>query len=70
LLPRADFLSLSLPIGLAAAGGLAMTSASTSFEQGTYIALRQISVAAGITMGTFRFYGLWQRGPGDGRERR
>ncbi|KAL7410123.1 hypothetical protein BDY24DRAFT_355194 [Mrakia frigida] len=44
---------LLVPNGLAAAGGLALTSSSTSFEQGTTIALRQISVAIGIVMGLF-----------------
>lgn len=50
----ADSSSLSRTFkGLAAAGGLALTSSSTSFEQGTTIALRQISVAIGIVMGQF-----------------
>jgi uncharacterized membrane protein YjjB (DUF3815 family) len=46
---------LLVPNGLAAAGGLAMTSSSgqTSFEMGTQIALRQIEVAIGITIGLF-----------------
>lgn len=40
-----------VPNGLAAAGGIAMTTAqgSTSFEMGTQIALRQIEIAIGIT---------------------
>jgi len=41
--------------GLAAAGGLAMSESegTSSFEMGTQIALRQIEIAIGITMGTY-----------------
>ncbi|CED85612.1 Domain of unknown function DUF3815 [Phaffia rhodozyma] len=47
---------LLVPNGLAAAGGLAMSSVSdgtTSFELGTQVALRQIETSIGATMGLF-----------------